>query len=750
MTSPNLLSDLVPINNTQTVGTLWSPFKEGYFNKIIVSSGAGTNYDYDGSANYTSMDLTEEEITGAPAPSPWLNPENFYISGGSPGYWNRTDAGNRPGGHLGIRSGRNSYIEKADGTFAETTSKPGIGFYVSKYGTDHAAADGTATIKFYGYDQIMVMDNNSIRLNRSFIPYSNKSIDLGSSSYYFNNGYIANLKGNADTATKASTTSLSQGTTDAARFVIFQDANNNTSTLTPCYDADFKYNPVSNTLTVANVSGNASSSTNASYSAKVGTSTSHPAIGSATQPVYVNSDGIITAGTALGTMAYKAAGDYVLASSVGAKNGIASLDANGKVPSSQLPSYVDDVLEYDKKASFPSTGESGKIYVDKATNLTYRWGGSSYVEISASLALGETSSTAYAGDKGKQIRTDLDSHTSNTTVHITANERTAWNGKYTKPSSGIPKTDLASAVQTSLGKADSALQSISVSSSGNTASWGSSVTVGTVQGTNLTFKMPSNPNTDTKVTSAANHYDPAADAASALDKDAGDSSTVAAWNSTYVVTGVKISRDSKGHVTDLSLDSAKFPTNPNSNYYPTSFAWTNGTTAGPTGSLTGTGMSAVSIGAIPSASASTSGVVTTGAQTFAGSKTFTGTIRTVENGAAINFRSASTSYYTTVNYDTSGNEALAVNLKSSVTSFMVNSGVDGTTWTAAGKWTGVSPSLQVKGKSVYINELIPNGVTPAYTFRANGNSSINGTLGLADKVTLQYNSTTESLDFVFA
>lgn len=92
---------------------------------------------------------------------------------------------------------------------------------------------------------------------------------------------------------------------------------------------------------------------------------------------------------------------------------VATLDSSGKVPSSQLPSYVDDVLEYTSKSKFPSTGETGKIYVDTTTNLTYRWSGTSYVEISASLALGETSSTAYAGDKGKAIRTDLDSHIAN-------------------------------------------------------------------------------------------------------------------------------------------------------------------------------------------------------------------------------------------------------------------------------------------------------------------------------------------------
>lgn len=85
----------------------------------------------------------------------------------------------------------------------------------------------------------------------------------------------------------------------------------------------------------------------------------------------------------------------------GANSGVAELDANGKVPTSQLPSYVDDVLEYSAKASFPATGEAGKIYIDLATNLTYRWSGSAYTEISPSLALGETSSTAYRGDRGK-------------------------------------------------------------------------------------------------------------------------------------------------------------------------------------------------------------------------------------------------------------------------------------------------------------------------------------------------------------
>lgn len=86
---------------------------------------------------------------------------------------------------------------------------------------------------------------------------------------------------------------------------------------------------------------------------------------------------------------------------LGAANGIATLDSNTKVPSSQLPSYVDDVLEYPSLSDFPAEGTSGIIYIATNTNITYRWGGSTYVPIGSDLALGETSSTAYRGDRGK-------------------------------------------------------------------------------------------------------------------------------------------------------------------------------------------------------------------------------------------------------------------------------------------------------------------------------------------------------------
>jgi len=69
----------------------------------------------------------------------------------------------------------------------------------------------------------------------------------------------------------------------------------------------------------------------------------------------------------------------------GVANGYASLDGSGLVPVAQLPSYVDDVLEFAGFASFPATGETGKIYVTLDTNLQYRWSGSVYVQISTGV-----------------------------------------------------------------------------------------------------------------------------------------------------------------------------------------------------------------------------------------------------------------------------------------------------------------------------------------------------------------------------
>ena len=149
---------------------------------------------------------------------------------------------------------------------------------------------------------------------------------------------------------------------------------------------------------------------------------------------------------------------------------------DGKIPASQLPLYVDDVLEYANLASFPTTGETGKIYIAIDTNLIYRWGGSSYVVISSSLALGETSSTAYRGDYGKaaydhsRITTGNPHNTTKTDIglgnvpninatnpanitqtssyrFVTDSEKAIWNGKQnvlTNPITGTGSTNFLS------------------------------------------------------------------------------------------------------------------------------------------------------------------------------------------------------------------------------------------------------------------------------------------------------------------
>lgn len=121
-------------------------------------------------------------------------------------------------------------------------------------------------------------------------------------------------------------------------------------------------------------------------------------------------------------------GELVLTSSMkGAANGIAELDANGHVLISQLPSYVDDVVNgylyngvfyEDQQHQHAITAESNKIYVDLHTELTYRWSGVDYVEISPSIALGTTSSTAFRGDLGQIAYSHATDANRSTTAHV--------------------------------------------------------------------------------------------------------------------------------------------------------------------------------------------------------------------------------------------------------------------------------------------------------------------------------------------
>lgn len=98
-----------------------------------------------------------------------------------------------------------------------------------------------------------------------------------------------------------------------------------------------------------------------------------------------------------------ASSTYALASAIGVANGLATLDDSGLVPSSQLPSYVDDVLEFDSKDKFPATGEDGKIYIDKSDNKTYRYTGSGYLWINSAVATADEAVKAHKDADGNII-----------------------------------------------------------------------------------------------------------------------------------------------------------------------------------------------------------------------------------------------------------------------------------------------------------------------------------------------------------
>ena len=200
-------------------------------------------------------------------------------------------------------------------------------------------------------------------------------------------------------------------------------------------------------------------------------------------------------------------------SEMGVANGVATLDSEGKVPSSQLPSYVDDVIEgylysgkFYKESTHTTeiTGESDKIYVDLSTNKTYRWGGTSYAEISSSLAIGTTSSTAFRGDYGNTAYS-----------HATDSGRLT-----TAQSSGLYK--------------------IAVTAQGHVAG------VTAVQKSDITALGIPASDTDTKVTAVGNHYTPAKNADSTK---SASGATGTAGTTVQVVTGIEM--DAKGHVTGI-------------------------------------------------------------------------------------------------------------------------------------------------------------------------------------------------------
>ena len=192
--------------------------------------------------------------------------------------------------------------------------------------------------------------------------------------------------------------------------------------------------------------------------------------------VYVNCNGNSTGGTRLAKITeipdIPDLSEFITEDEKGIANGVAELDQNGKIPSSQLPSYVDDVVEYDSINVFPETGESGKIYVAKDTNVTYRWSGTTYVVIGTDLTLGETSNTAYRGDRGKAaydaavVNPDAAPTANSTNLVQSGGVYSALATKYEKPAGGIPASDLASGVIPSVPVQDVQVNETSIVSNG--------------------------------------------------------------------------------------------------------------------------------------------------------------------------------------------------------------------------------------------------------------------------------------------
>lgn len=239
--------------------------------------------------------------------------------------------------------------------------------------------------------------------------------------------------GSAGTATTANNVANSgAGTADAARHVWFSDNSVETARVS---NDNFKYNPASNTLTT-NITGNAASASSVAWGNVSGKpSTFAPSSHNHNDLYYQKSEVDSKLNGKANSSHTHAAAD------------ITSVNASaitGVIDAKNLPSFVDDVIEgyyssskfYKTKGSDGAyateiTGESGKIYVNLNDNKTYRWSGSAFVVISETIALGETSTTAYQGDRGKIAYDHASAHgsafasglykiTTNAAGHVTA------------------------------------------------------------------------------------------------------------------------------------------------------------------------------------------------------------------------------------------------------------------------------------------------------------------------------------------
>lgn len=250
----------------------------------------------------------------------------------------------------------------------------------------------------------------------------------------------ATSAGSASTATTADrVTNTGSGSDAVARHVWFSDSSIETARVS---DDNFKYNPSGNLLT-ANISGNAATASSVAWGNVTGKPSSFTPSSHTHDDRYYTESEIDSKVSTLNTaISGKAASSHKHAAA-----DITSVNASaitGVIDASHLPSYVDDVIEgYYSSSKFYKTknsdgtyateitGEAGKIYVNLNDNKTYRWSGSAYVVISETIALGETASTAYRGDRGKIAYDHASAHgsafasglykiTTNAAGHVTA------------------------------------------------------------------------------------------------------------------------------------------------------------------------------------------------------------------------------------------------------------------------------------------------------------------------------------------
>ena len=269
-------------------------------------------------------------------------------------------------------------------------------FATGTSGTDFNISSSTSTHTFN------IPDASSS--NRGLITTGTQTI---AGTKTFSSTISGSIDGNSATSTKLATARDISVTGDATWSVSFDGSANASSSLTLANSGATAGTYKSVTVDVkgrvtagtnpTTFSGYGISDTSANLASAITDETGSGSLVFATSPTLVTPIlGTPTSGTLTNCTGYTFANisskpttlsgygitDAVASSEKGAVNGVATLNASGLVPSSQLPSFVDDVLEYANLAGFPVSGETEKIYVALDTNKIYRWSGSAYIEIS--------------------------------------------------------------------------------------------------------------------------------------------------------------------------------------------------------------------------------------------------------------------------------------------------------------------------------------------------------------------------------